>query len=74
MSYAYLTFNYPCTTVVLKPSYKSLQQIEQENSIPKRKNTLKWLELAFVSLAYQGKDIVFRFIIEYCSLRDFGQK
>jgi hypothetical protein len=22
--------------------------------------------------AYQGKDIVFRFIIEYSSLRDFG--
>jgi hypothetical protein len=28
---------------------------------------------AFVGLAYQGKkDIVFRFIIEYSSLRDFG--
>jgi len=26
----------------------------------------------FVVLAYQGKDIVFRFIIEYSSLRDFG--
>ncbi len=26
----------------------------------------------FVGLAYQGKDIVFRFIIEYNSLRDFG--
>jgi hypothetical protein len=25
-----------------------------------------------VGLAYQGKDIVFRFIIEYSSLRDFG--
>jgi hypothetical protein len=23
-------------------------------------------------LVYQGKDIVFRFIIEYSSLRDFG--
>jgi hypothetical protein len=60
--------------VVLKSSYKRPQQIEQENSIPKRKNTLKWLELAFVGLAYRGKDIVFRFIIEYCSLRDFGPK
>jgi hypothetical protein len=28
--------------------------------------------LPFVGLAYQGKDIVFRFIIEYSSLRDFG--
>jgi hypothetical protein len=26
----------------------------------------------FVGLAYQGKDIVFRFIMEYSSLRDFG--
>ncbi len=26
----------------------------------------------FVGLAYQGKDIVFKFIIEYGSLRDFG--
>jgi hypothetical protein len=31
--------------------------------------------LLFVGLAYyQGKDIVFRFIIEYSSLRDFGTK
>ncbi len=28
--------------------------------------------MLFVGLAYQGKDIVFRFIIEYSSLRDFG--
>ncbi len=26
----------------------------------------------FIGLAYQGKDIVFTFIIEYSSLRDFG--
>jgi hypothetical protein len=26
----------------------------------------------FIGLAYQGKDIVFRFIQEYNSLRDFG--
>ncbi len=26
----------------------------------------------FIYLAYKGKDIVFRFIIEYSSLRDFG--
>jgi hypothetical protein len=26
----------------------------------------------FAGLAYQGKDIVFRFIIEYSSLMDFG--
>jgi len=28
--------------------------------------------LMFIGLAYQDKDIVFRFIIEYSSLRDFG--
>jgi hypothetical protein len=28
--------------------------------------------MMFVGFAYQGKDIVFRFIIEYSSLRDFG--
>ncbi len=27
---------------------------------------------SFVGLAYQGKHIVFKFIIEYNSLRDFG--
>jgi len=27
----------------------------------------------YIGLDYQGKDIVFRFIIEYSSLRDFGQ-
>jgi hypothetical protein len=26
----------------------------------------------FIGLAYNGKNIVFRFIIEYSSLRDFG--
>ncbi len=29
-------------------------------------------QLAFVGLAYQGKDVVFRFLIEYSSLMDFG--
>jgi hypothetical protein len=28
--------------------------------------------MIFVGFAYQGKDIVFRFIIEYSSLMDFG--
>jgi hypothetical protein len=28
--------------------------------------------LQFVGLAYRGKDIVFRVIIEHSSLRDFG--
>jgi len=28
--------------------------------------------LYFVGLTYQGKDVVFRFIIEYSRLMDFG--
>jgi hypothetical protein len=32
-----------------------------------------WYEInCLLAFAYQGKDIVFRFIIEYSSLRDFG--
>jgi hypothetical protein len=33
-----------------------------------------WLgtEWKFIGLAYQGKDIVFRFIVEYSNVRDFG--
>jgi hypothetical protein len=30
------------------------------------------MDVGFVGLAYQGKDIVFKFIIECSSLRDFG--
>jgi hypothetical protein len=30
------------------------------------------VEQTFIGLAYERKDIVFRFIIEYSSLRDFG--
>jgi hypothetical protein len=29
-------------------------------------------EEEFIGIAYQGKDIVLRFILEYSSLRDFG--
>jgi hypothetical protein len=35
---------------------------------------LPYERFLFIGLAYQGKDIVFRFIIEYSSLRDFGSK
>jgi hypothetical protein len=38
-----------------------------------RKKTVNQLPFpAFVGLAYQGKDIMFGFIIEYSSLMDFG--
>jgi hypothetical protein len=32
----------------------------------------KQKEKEFIGVAYQGKDIVLRFIIEYSSLMDFG--
>ncbi len=35
---------------------------------------VKSLFVVFVGLAYQGKDIVFRFTIEYNSLMDFGPR
>jgi hypothetical protein len=35
---------------------------------------LHGLEVVFIALALVGKDIVFRFIIEYSSLSDFGPK
>ncbi len=31
-----------------------------------------WLSSTFIGFAYQGKDIVFRFIIEYSSIMDFS--
>ncbi len=36
------------------------------------KNAMEQFLTAFIGLAYQGKDIVFRFILEYSSLWDFG--
>ncbi len=38
----------------------------------RKTNCLAHFSAYFVGLAYRGKDIVFRFIIEYSSLRDFG--
>jgi hypothetical protein len=39
-------------------------------------NSSAWLVFSlvacFIGLGYQGKDIVFTFIIEYSSLKDFG--
>jgi hypothetical protein len=34
--------------------------------------TIHHIGIMFVGIAYQGKDSVFRLIIEYSSLRDFG--
>jgi len=34
--------------------------------------SLVYMYYKFIGLAYQGLDIVFRFIIEYSSLMDFG--
>jgi hypothetical protein len=64
------------------PKKKPVQQVQrfffakkmiQSCHIMKEKHWDCWIWWSnFVGLAYQGKDIVFRFIIEYSSLRDFG--
>jgi hypothetical protein len=46
-----------------------LQQNFQSMLVPKN---LSPKDNTLFGLAYQGKDIVFRFIIEYSGLRDFG--
>jgi hypothetical protein len=40
--------------------------------IPRLRKPHVWMATTFVGLALVGKEIVFRFIIEYSSLRDFG--
>jgi hypothetical protein len=50
------------------PDMKSITPWAQKNLIDL--NSFNFFD--FVGLAYQGKDIVLRFIIEYSSLRDFG--
>jgi hypothetical protein len=45
-----------------------------ERRILKTQNNVLAVDLAslkFIGLAYQGKDIVLRFVIEFSSLRDF---
>jgi len=50
----------------------------KDKGIVKRLQLQVWFEIRVtnfkmsIGLAYQGKDIVFRSIIEYSSLRDFG--
>jgi hypothetical protein len=46
-----------------------------EQKRKKTDNLLSWpglIKRDFTGLAYQGKDIVFRIVIEYGSLRDSG--
>ncbi len=45
--------------------------VPASNLVP-RQHALGRISPAFVGLDYQGQNIVFRFIIEYSSLRDFG--
>jgi hypothetical protein len=50
------------------PGMKSITPWAQKNLIDLKSFNF----FGFVGLAYQGEDIVLRFIIEYSSLRDFG--
>jgi hypothetical protein len=61
----------------LQSPVQRIRSIRRRNlplSKKKKKNKPKQTNKVgvFIGLAYQGKDIVFRFIIEYSSLRDFG--
>jgi hypothetical protein len=57
----------PCECMM---SVRTYHKIEKKNTHTHTK--VSGFFLFFVGLGYQGKDIVFRFIIEYSSLRDFG--
>ncbi len=57
----------PRTNALMKEWEAPLQRVSKQLII---KTSFK--HKAFVGHAYQGKDIVFRFIIEYSRLRDFG--
>ncbi len=52
----------PCECIMSVRTYHKIEKKKTQQS--------KWF--VFVGLAYEGNDIVFRFIIEYSSLRDFG--
>ncbi len=59
----------------LQNTYSSLTSCQIQSqawNVPIAKATTT--AMSFIGFAYQGKDIVFRFIIEYNSLRDFGPK
>jgi hypothetical protein len=48
------------------------ESLREHANDEKRTTKCNIIYRAFVGLAYQGTDIVFRFIIGYSSLRDFG--
>jgi len=57
---------------ITKDTPKSLNYISGLCNSKTKKNSNCLTNIEFIGLAYQGKDIVFKFIIEYSSLRDFG--
>jgi hypothetical protein len=59
----------PCEGLALKPPKTLLGKRRRRSN--NGGHPYKLLH-GFVGLAYQGKNIVFRLIIEYSSLRDFG--
>jgi len=52
--------------------YAMYQGLKIDTGDPKISACLKWSWGVFIGVAYQGKDILFRFTIEYSALRDFG--
>jgi hypothetical protein len=62
--------------MILKLSVKSCHVGAELHPPFNASSPISWLLLAkpsnFIGFTYQGEDVVFRFIIEYSSLRDFG--
>jgi hypothetical protein len=54
------------------PHQRERERKKERKREREREREESHLLACFIGLAYQGKDIVFRFIIEYSSLRDFG--
>jgi hypothetical protein len=65
------TFLWMITSLLRQHLKKSLNKQCFGESISSSEFTWVIIYL-FIGLAYQGKDIVFGFVIEYSSLRDFG--
>ncbi len=64
----FLAIAISCAADPQHPPTESTNVKEKEKNKPKQTNKVG----VFIGLANQGKDTVFRFIIEYSSLMDFG--
>jgi peroxiredoxin family protein len=65
--------NHKTTKMIITKDFPmSLNYISELCNSKTKKISNCLTNIEFIGLAYQGKDIVYKFIIEYSSLRDFG--